>query len=58
MTWSCIHEVGHALYEQGLPADQYGLPLGEACLHSMHAVEALENNVGRCHAFPHFLFSK
>ena len=27
MTWSCIHEVGHALYEQGLPAEHYGLPL-------------------------------
>ncbi|HWJ28748.1 MAG TPA: hypothetical protein VNS32_19545, partial [Flavisolibacter sp.] len=28
MTWSCIHETGHALYEQGLPQNQYGLPLG------------------------------
>ena len=27
MTWSCIHEVGHALYDQGLPEEQYGLPL-------------------------------
>jgi len=26
MTWSCIHELGHALYEQGLPTNQYGLP--------------------------------
>jgi carboxypeptidase Taq len=31
MTWSCIHEAGHALYEQGLPVEAYGLPLGEAC---------------------------
>jgi carboxypeptidase Taq len=29
MTWSCIHETGHALYEQGLPIEYYGLPLGE-----------------------------
>src|SRR5690606_23937691 len=29
MTWSCIHEGGHALYEQGLPTEQYGLPCGE-----------------------------
>ncbi|HTR30055.1 MAG TPA: carboxypeptidase M32 [Puia sp.] len=29
MTWSCIHETGHALYEQGLPPQYYGLPLGE-----------------------------
>ena len=28
MTWSCLHEGGHALYEQGLSEDQYGLPLG------------------------------
>ncbi len=25
MTWSCLHEGGHALYEQGLPAEEYGL---------------------------------
>lgn len=24
MLWSCIHEGGHALYEQGLPDEQYG----------------------------------
>jgi len=28
MTWSCIHEGGHALYEQGLSTEEYGLPLG------------------------------
>jgi carboxypeptidase Taq len=49
MTWSCIHEVGHALYEQGLPAEQYGLPLGEACSYSIHESQSRlwENNVGR-----------
>ncbi|HYC29083.1 MAG TPA: carboxypeptidase M32, partial [Chitinophagaceae bacterium] len=36
MTWSTIHELGHALYEQGLPASEYGLPLGEACSLSIH----------------------
>ena len=25
-----LHEAGHGIYEQGLPADAYGLPLGEA----------------------------
>ncbi|MEI9933436.1 MAG: hypothetical protein WDM71_00960 [Ferruginibacter sp.] len=29
MVWSCIHEGGHALYEQGLPAKEYGLPLAK-----------------------------
>jgi carboxypeptidase Taq len=49
MTWSCIHETGHALYEQGLPEDQYGLPLGEACSYSIHESQSRlwENHVGR-----------
>jgi carboxypeptidase Taq len=49
MTWSCIHELGHALYEQGLPMNQYGLPLGEACSFSMHESQSRlwENQVGR-----------
>lgn len=53
MTWSCIHEVGHALYEQGLPPEQYGLPLGEACSYSIHESQSRlwENNVGRSKAF-------
>ncbi|HET7898887.1 MAG TPA: carboxypeptidase M32, partial [Flavisolibacter sp.] len=53
MTWSCIHEVGHALYEQGLPIDQYGLPLGEACSYSIHESQSRlwENNVGRSRFF-------
>jgi carboxypeptidase Taq len=60
MTWSCIHEVGHALYEQGLPLDQYGLPLGEACSYSIHESQSRlwENNMGRSlnfwvHYLPH-----
>ena len=28
MIWSCIHEGGHALYEQGILTDNYGTPLG------------------------------
>jgi carboxypeptidase Taq len=53
MTWSCIHETGHALYEQGLPAEQYGLPLGEACSYSIHESQSRlwENNVGRSNSF-------
>ena len=53
MTWSCIHEVGHALYEQGLPLEQYGLPLGEACSYSIHESQSRlwENNVGRSLGF-------
>ncbi|MEO6233028.1 MAG: carboxypeptidase M32 [Ferruginibacter sp.] len=49
MTWSCIHEGGHALYEQGLPANQYGLPLGEYCSLSIHESQSRlwENCIGR-----------
>lgn len=49
MIWSCIHEGGHALYEQGLPADQYGLAAGEYASLGIHESQSRiwENNVGR-----------
>ena len=49
MLWSCIHEGGHALYEQGLPAAEYGLPLGEYCSLSIHESQSRlwENSIGR-----------
>ncbi|HEV3323942.1 MAG TPA: carboxypeptidase M32, partial [Puia sp.] len=49
MTWSCIHETGHALYEQGLPPQYYGLPLGEYASLGIHESQSRlwENNVGR-----------
>jgi len=49
MIWSCIHEGGHALYEQGLPAADYGLPSGEAVSLAIHESQSRlwENNVGR-----------
>jgi len=53
MTWSCIHEGGHALYEQGLQMDEYGLPLCEAISLGIHESQSRlwENNVGRSHAY-------
>lgn len=53
MTWSCIHETGHGLYEQNLPEEHYGLPLGEACSYSIHESQSRlwENNVGRSKNF-------
>ena len=49
MTWSCIHEGGHALYEQGLPAANYGLPSGKFISLGIHESQSRlwENNVGR-----------
>ena len=59
MLWSCIHEGGHGLYEQGLPAEEYGLPLGEYCSLSIHESQSRlwENCIGRSlpfwkHNFP------
>jgi carboxypeptidase Taq len=53
MTWSTIHELGHALYEQGLPSGQYGLPLGEYSSLGIHESQSRlwENNVGRSRAW-------
>ncbi|MGB5005950.1 MAG: carboxypeptidase M32 [Ferruginibacter sp.] len=53
MTWSCLHEGGHALYEQGLPSEEYGLPLSEYCSLSIHESQSRlwENGVGRGMAF-------
>ncbi|MBC7862198.1 MAG: carboxypeptidase M32 [Bacteroidia bacterium] len=53
MLWSCIHEGGHALYEQGLPAEEYGLPLSEAVSLGIHESQSRlwENNVGRSLAY-------
>ncbi|HEX8460346.1 MAG TPA: carboxypeptidase M32 [Segetibacter sp.] len=53
MTFSTIHEVGHGLYEQGLPPAQYGLPLGEYASLGIHESQSRlwENCVGRGTAF-------
>ncbi|MCP9750251.1 carboxypeptidase M32 [Ferruginibacter sp. HRS2-29] len=53
MLWSCIHEGGHGLYEQGLPENEYGLPLGEYCSLSIHESQSRlwENCIGRGIAF-------
>lgn len=49
MIWSCVHEGGHALYEQGLSAEDYGLPSGEAVSLGIHESQSRlwENCVGR-----------
>ena len=49
MIWSCIHEGGHGLYEQGLPESEYGLPSGEAVSLGIHESQSRlwENMVGR-----------
>jgi carboxypeptidase Taq len=48
-----LHEAGHGIYEQGLPADRYGLPTGEAVSLGIHESQSRmwENFVGRSRPF-------
>lgn len=48
-----LHEAGHGIYEQGLPADEYGTPLGQAVSLGVHESQSRmwENFVGRSRAF-------
>ena len=58
--FSCIHEGGHALYEQGLSAQHYGTPLGEAISLGIHESQSRlwENAVGRSQAFWQYFYPK
>ncbi len=48
-----LHEAGHGLYEQGLPPEHYGTPLGSAASLGIHESQSRlwENHVGRSPAF-------
>jgi len=49
MIWSCIHEGGHALYEQGILSENYGTPLGNSISLGIHESQSRlwENHIGR-----------
>ena len=51
--FACLHEAGHALYEQGLDAAHYGTPMGEAISIGVHESQSRlwENLVGRSEGF-------
>jgi carboxypeptidase Taq len=51
--FSCIHEGGHALYDQGLDPDRYGTPLGEPLSLGVHESQSRlwENCIGRSRPF-------
>jgi carboxypeptidase Taq len=51
--FSTLHEAGHGMYEQGLPADRFGLPTGEAVSLGIHESQSRmwENFVGRSRPF-------
>jgi len=48
-----IHETGHGLYEQGLPAEAAGVPAGDSVSLGIHESQSrlLENMVGRGRSF-------
>jgi carboxypeptidase Taq len=53
-----LHEAGHGIYDQGLPAEHYGLPPGKYVSLGIHESQSRmwENMVGRSRAFWDFFF--
>ena len=51
--YGILHEAGHGLYEQGLPAGAYGTPAGEAVSLGIHESQSRfwENHIGRSPLF-------
>ncbi len=56
--FSCIHEGGHGLYDQGLDQRYYGTPLGDSISLGIHESQSRlwENCVGRSRAFWRFFY--
>jgi carboxypeptidase Taq len=50
---SVLHETGHGLYEQKLPADAFGTPAGSALYLGLHESQSRlwENHIGRSRTF-------
>jgi len=53
-----LHESGHGIYDQGLPAEHFGLPTGQACSLGIHESQSRmwENFVGRSRSFWQYFF--
>jgi carboxypeptidase Taq len=51
--FATLHELGHGLYEQYLPGEHFGAPVGEAPSLGLHESQArlMENHLGRSRAF-------
>ena len=51
--FATLHELGHGLYEQFLPREHFGAPVGEAPSLGIHESQArlVENHLGRSRAF-------
>jgi len=57
---STLHEGGHALYEQGLPVEEYGNPLGQSISLGIHESQSRlwENLIGLSHTFWKYAYPK
>ncbi len=55
---STVHEVGHALYEQGLPVEHFGTALGEFVSLGIHESQSRvwENQIGKSQVFWHHFY--
>ena len=55
-----LHEAGHGLYEQNLPADRYGEPAAQSCSLGIHESQSRlwENLVGRSRPFWEHFFPR
>lgn len=56
--FSVLHETGHALYDQGLPVEHWGSPMGDAVSLGIHESQSRmwENLVGRSLGFWKFCY--
>lgn len=54
--YGVLHETGHALYEQGLPPEWRGLPIGEARGMSLHESQSLIIEMQLCRSAPFLAF--
>ncbi len=56
--FSCIHEGGHGLYDQGLDPQHFGTPLGESVSLGIHESQSRmwENCVGRSRSFWRYFY--
>lgn len=55
-----LHESGHGIYDQGLPAEHFGTPCGESISLGIHESQSRmwENMVGRSRSFWKYFFPK
>jgi Zn-dependent carboxypeptidase len=58
--FTLLHELGHALYDQGLDATHYGTPIGESASPSFHESQSRlwENFIGRSPGFWRYFYPR